>query len=117
MILKRAILLLFAAWLIPLAVPAQTQSGVVSTETSVAGGTGNPKNGSPPLTGERRPLYRLRKSDVIEIRFTFSPEFDQNVTVLPDGSVSCKSVGNLPAEGLTLAELHDAIAKAYEPSL
>ena len=28
---------------------------------------------SPALAGERRPLYRLRKSDVLEITFTFAP--------------------------------------------
>jgi hypothetical protein len=66
MILERAIRAMFAAWLISLAIPAQTQSRAVSTETSVADGTGNPKNGSPALTGERRPLYRLRKSTLFK---------------------------------------------------
>jgi len=59
----------------------------------------------------------LRKSDVIEIKFTFSPEFDQTVTVEPDGFASLRSVGNIFAEGLTLTELDDAVAKAYQYAL
>jgi polysaccharide export outer membrane protein len=65
------------------------------------------------LTGARHPLYRLHKSDVVEIKFTFSPEFDQTVTVLPDGFVTLKSIGDLPAEGLTLSAFKDSLTGAY----
>ena len=71
------------------------------------------ENSSPALTGVRRPQYRLRKSDVVEIRFTFSPEFDQTATVLPDGFLSLKDAGDIPAEGLTLAELRESVRDAY----
>src|SRR5438270_10249476 len=37
--------------------------------------------GNPLLGGERRPLYRLRPSDVVEITFTVAPEFNQTLTV------------------------------------
>jgi protein involved in polysaccharide export with SLBB domain len=77
-------------------------SGV--TNTSTADGTRGPNNGSPALTGARHPQYRLRKSDVVEIRFTFSPEFDQTATVLPDGFLGLKTVGDVFAEGLSVAE-------------
>jgi polysaccharide export outer membrane protein len=69
--------------------------------------------GKPALGGERRPLYRLRKSDVVEVAFTFSPEFDQSVSVLPDGYIQLKGRGNVYAEGETLPELQTAIQKAY----
>jgi polysaccharide export outer membrane protein len=65
------------------------------------------------LTGERRPLYRLRKSDVLEVNFTFSPEFNQTVTVQPDGFLMLKSVGPLYAEGLTVTALQESIVRAY----
>ena len=43
----------------------------VAAETTKSGtADGAP---SPALAGERRPLYRLRKSDVLEINFTFAP--------------------------------------------
>src|SRR5215813_5420804 len=117
MINRLITMFLFSGWLIVSSTSVPAQSGAVNTDTSVADGTGNPKNGSPALTGERRPLYRLRKSDVVQMRFTFSPEFDQEVTVQPDGFVSLKSVGNVLAEGLTLADLRESITKAYQSTL
>jgi len=118
MIYKRAVLLMFAALLTALATPASAQTtGASNTETSVADGKGNPNLWGPALTGERRPLYRLRKSDVIEIKFTFSPEFDQTVTVQPDGFIALRAVENMFAEGRTLTELDDAVAKAYQSAL
>lgn len=82
-----------------------------------ADGTRGPNNGSPALTGARHPLYRLHTSDVIEVHFVFSPEFDQTVTVLPDGFVNLKLAGDLLAEGLTLTEFRDAVREACLPML
>ena len=70
-------------------------------------------NWSPALTGERRPLYRLCKSDIIEVQFTFAPEFNQKVTVQPDGLITLKGIEALNAEGITVPELKEAIRKAY----
>jgi polysaccharide biosynthesis/export protein len=69
--------------------------------------------GNPVLGGERRPLYRLRLSDVVEISFTVAPEFNQTLTVQPDGYVLLKDVGMVQAEGLTLNEFRAAVEKAY----
>lgn len=72
---------------------------------------------SPALTGERRPLYRLHKSDVIELSFTFSPEFNQTLTVQPDGFVTLKDLPETYVEGFTLPELQATLAKAYAGTL
>ncbi|MBZ5599012.1 MAG: polysaccharide biosynthesis/export family protein [Acidobacteriia bacterium] len=69
------------------------------------------------MTGERRPLYRLRKSDVLEVSFTFAPEFNQTVTVQPDGFIALKGLDELYAEGATLAEVRATIAAAYAATL
>jgi polysaccharide biosynthesis/export protein len=69
------------------------------------------------LTGERRPLYKLQKSDVVEISFTFAPEFNQTVSVQPDGFISLRGAGTLFAAGQTLLELSDAIRQAYARTL
>ncbi|HEX6503313.1 MAG TPA: polysaccharide biosynthesis/export family protein [Terriglobales bacterium] len=69
------------------------------------------------LTGERRPLYHLCKSDVIQVSFTFSPEFDQNVTVQPDGYVVLKGAGGVFVEGMTLTEASMAIRHGYSAIL
>ena len=68
---------------------------------------------SPVLTGERRPLYRLCKSDVMEISFVFSPEFNQTVSVQPDGFVPLQGVEQLYAEGLTLPQFREAVRGLY----
>jgi len=89
-------------------VAAEQTGPAVTTKSGVAGGAW-----SPALTGVRRPLYRLCKSDVVTISFTFSPEFDQTVSVQPDGYVVLKGVKQLPAEGVTVPELQAAIGRAY----
>ena len=81
---------------------------VAATKPGVADGVW-----SPALTGVRRPLYRLRSSDVVEIDFTFSPELNETVTVQPDGYVPLKAAEPLYVQGLTLAELREAVRRAY----
>ena len=95
-----------------------TNSGPVqATRSGAADGIGSPSSWSPALTGERHPLYRLHKSDVLDIKFAFEPEFDQVVSVQPDGFIALKGLDELYAEGLKLPELHEAICKAYLPVL
>ncbi len=91
--------------------PAQT------TRPDTADGIGSPSSWSPALTGERHPLYRLHKSDVLDISFTFEPEFDQTVSVQPDGFIALKGRDELYVEGLRIPELQEAILKAYLPVL
>lgn len=69
--------------------------------------------GNPLLGGERHPLYRLRPSDVVEISFTVAPEFNQTLTVQPDGYVMLKDAGMVEVQGLNLGEFSDAVQKAY----
>lgn len=79
-----------------------------TTESGAAGGVR-----SPALTGERRPLYRLRKSDVLEIDFPLVPEFNQTVTVQPDGFIGLREVGQVFVEGKKLPELEETVRAAY----
>src|SRR5258708_27424774 len=69
--------------------------------------------GNPLLGGERRPLYRLRPSDVAEVTFTISPEFNQTLTVQPDGYVAVKDAGMVYAQRLTMVEFNDPILQPY----
>jgi len=78
------------------------------TQPGKAVGTGDPA-----LGGERHPLYRLSKSDEVNVSFTFSPDFNQSLTVQPDGYVALKDAGTFFAEGLTISELQQAIASRY----
>jgi polysaccharide export outer membrane protein len=86
-----------------------------TTETTKSGTAGGAR--SPALTGERRPLYRVTASDVLEISFTFSPEYNQTITVQPDGFVVLKDLGTMYAEGTTLPQLQETIRTAYSQLL
>jgi|SRR5271168_5098634 len=90
-----------------------------STASGMAGGMdeGSIKKQSPALTGERRPLYRLHRSDVLDIEFTFSPEFNQTVSVQPDGFITLRGVSQLQAEGLTVPQLTEALRTQYSGML
>ncbi len=83
-------------------------TGMAAAKPGQADGKGNPK-----LGGERRPLYRLTRSDVVALSFTLSPEFDQTLTVQPDGYITLKDAGMLFAQGLTLDEFREAVRRAY----
>ena len=63
--------------------------------------------------GGRRPLYRLNRSDVVTLSFTLSPEFDQTLTIQPDGYIMLKDASPVYALGLTIEELQVAILRAY----
>ena len=80
----------------------------VITQPGEAGGKGDPAFG-----GERHPLYRLSKSDTVDLSFIFSPDFNQTVIVQPDGFVALKGAGSLLLEGLTIPQIQLAVANAY----
>ena len=66
-----------------------------------------------PTFAEHDPRYRIQPSDVIEVHYRYTPEFDQTVTVQPDGYIALQIVGDLKLQGLTLDQVRAAIlAKA-----
>lgn len=90
----------------------QIGAGVGNTEMAAAkpgpaDGVGNPR------LEVRRPLYRLNRSDVVALSFTLSPEFDQTLTIQPDGYVALKDAEPVLAQGLTLDAFRTAVRKAY----
>jgi len=87
-------------------------AGGSSTTAAIPGGADG--LGNPLLGGERHPLYRLRPSDVVEISFTVAPEFNQTLTVQPDGYVTLKDAGMVEVQGLDLAEFTNAVQRAYQ---
>jgi len=80
-----------------------------ATKPGGANGLGNPI-----LGGERHSLYRLRPSDVVEISFTIAPEFNQTLTVQPDGFVMLKDAGMVEVQGLNLQQFGEAVRDAYQ---
>lgn len=113
-----ALLMLFAGLPAPLATVAGAQTAPATvTNARAADDQRGPNKSGPALTGVRHPPYRLHKSDVVDVKFTFSPELDQTATVQPDGYIALKGAGQLFAEGLTVDELRDQVRDAYAPVL
>jgi len=96
---------------------AQREAKVEANLKSLA--NGETKTGSGPespgagLQGTRNELYKIQQSDTLELTFTFAPEFNQTVTVQPDGYVSLRMVGSLQAGDLTVPALSSQIETAY----
>src|SRR2546428_1080934 len=74
----------------------------------------------PRLTTVTENRYRLQPGDVLEVQFRYSPEFNQTVTVQPDGYVSLEIGGDIKVAGMTveqtrLAILRKASARLQDP--
>lgn len=61
--------------------------------------------------------YRINPSDTLELKFALTPQFNQTVTVQPDGYITLTDVGDIPAAGQTLPELTESIKAAYSKIL
>lgn len=92
----------------PLAVSA-------SSPSKPTGGSNDSR--SRPDLQRRDARYRLCASDVITLTFPLTPEFDQTVSIQPDGFASLAGVGDLHLEGLTTQESAEAVRAAYAPIL
>jgi polysaccharide export outer membrane protein len=92
------------------AAQAAPQNAIAGREAALAAASAN---GDSPQPVPRYPRYQLHKSDVVELDFTFSPEFNQAVTVQPDGFIALKEAGEIQAEGLTLPQLLEQVKNAY----
>ena len=65
----------------------------------------------PKVQLRHRPRYTLRAGDVLELQYRYTPEFNQTVTVLPDGYVNLNIVGDLRISDLTVDQAHDLIVQ------
>lgn len=61
--------------------------------------------------------YTIHPSDTLDLTFMITPEFNQTLTVQPDGFITLRDVGDLKAAGKTLPELTEAIKVAYSKTL
>lgn len=65
----------------------------------------------PRLTTITEDRYRLQPGDVLEVQYRYSPEFNQTVTVQPDGYVSLEIGGDLKVAGFTVEQARQAILR------
>lgn len=65
----------------------------------------------PQLSTVTEERYRLQPGDVLEVQYRYSPEFNQTMTVQPDGYVSLEIGGDLKVAGLTIEQTRQAILR------
>lgn len=102
---------LFAALIITLSLPVSPVGRIAAADAAGAGTL---------QTRDRR--YKLQPNDVLEIKYRYTPEYNQEVTVEPDNFVNLNLVGDMKAGGLTLDEfraqvLEHVSARLREPEL
>jgi polysaccharide export outer membrane protein len=64
---------------------------------------------APTLKTPEDSRYRLVSGDVIDVIYRYTPEFNQSVTIQPDGFVLLEIVGDLKISGLTLEQARQKI--------
>jgi len=62
---------------------------------------------------DRHPRYVMRPGDIFDIAFEYTPEFNQTVTVQPDGYVALRDVGDLYVAGLATPDVTQKLRDAY----
>lgn len=60
---------------------------------------------------DRVPRYKLQPDDVLEVSYRYTPEYNQTVSVQPDGFISLQVVGDVRVGGLTLDGAKVAVVK------
>jgi protein involved in polysaccharide export with SLBB domain len=66
-----------------------------------------------PWFSQRHPRYEIRPGDIFDVAFEYTPEFNQTVTVQPDGYVSMRDAGDIYVVGKTVPQVTDGIREAY----
>ncbi len=57
----------------------------------------------------QRPRYLLRPGDTVQLQYRLTPEFNQSVTVQPDGYIDISIGGEVQVAGLNMTQAHDLI--------
>ena len=61
--------------------------------------------------------YRIQVGDLLDVKFFFNPDLNQEATVRPDGRISLQLVGEVMASGRTVNELKTLLKRHYEREL
>lgn len=80
---------------------------------STADGTAVVRKDQTPVLEHRSRRYKLHSADVLELSFPFTPEFNQTVTVQPDGYITLRGIDGIRVEGQTLPEVSNSLRITY----
>ncbi|MGA7908793.1 MAG: polysaccharide biosynthesis/export family protein [Candidatus Sulfotelmatobacter sp.] len=108
--LMAAVLLLFA---LPWLCAQEPESDLTATAKTASAVPADTAQATAPQLQQRDSRYRLAANDSFDVNFELSPEFNQTVTVQPDGYVTLKAVGDVKVAGETVPELTQTLRTAY----
>jgi polysaccharide biosynthesis/export protein len=57
----------------------------------------------------QRPIYTLHTGDVVVLSYRYTPEFNQTVTVQPDGCINLNVVGSVRVAGLSVDQVRQRV--------
>jgi polysaccharide biosynthesis/export protein len=66
---------------------------------------------------QRQMRYKIGAGDVFDISFDLNPEFNQTVTVQPDGYITLRGIGDVQVQGQTVPELTATLRTSYSKIL
>ncbi len=112
--MKQTTIAMMLASLLALGSLAGAQDAASTTPPPAAdnASAANPTTSHPQFR-DRYPRYHIEAGDQFDVAFDLSPEFNQTVTVQPDGYVTLRGVGDLHVQGETVPELTETLHKAY----
>lgn len=70
-----------------------------------------------PKFPERHPRYEIEPEDVLELTFSPSAEYNQTITVQPDGYITLREIGDVYVRGKTVPDVREAVTSAYSKIL
>jgi protein involved in polysaccharide export with SLBB domain len=76
-----------------------------------------PLPATPIVYKQGQEAYLLQPGDNLDIKFYYNPELNENVTIRPDGKISLQIIDEIPAAGLTPAQLDESLTRAYSSQL
>ena len=63
---------------------------------------------------QQRPRYTLHPGDTLDLNPRFTPEYNQTLTIQPDGFINVNLVGEVKVGGLTLDEAPDVLGGSFQ---
>jgi len=99
--------------------PEKSLASVASSappRAAVSLGAGQADSDRPTLE-HRNPRYRVMRDDILVLTFPLSPEFNQTITIEPDGYVTLLGAGSVYIQEMTVPEVIEALKKAYSKIL
>ncbi|HET7892680.1 MAG TPA: polysaccharide biosynthesis/export family protein [Candidatus Sulfotelmatobacter sp.] len=100
-------------WLLLLGVASSQNVNGTPEVAAVAAGGSAAASSNDPAFKTHYPRYQLVAGDTLDLQFEYSPEFNQTLTIQPDGYITLRDIGDVHVEGKTVPEVTDMLRDKY----